>query len=99
MSTQYDRHFSRRRFLNGLTLAGAVGLLGVSPRAVAAEPPTETTTLRLFRLPSLCSAPTEVAGDLLVGEGFSEHHALARLNVPVFGAWRQRPPFCRPDWL
>jgi NitT/TauT family transport system substrate-binding protein len=38
---------------------------------VAAEPPPETTTLRLFRLPSLCSAPTEVASDLLVGEGFS----------------------------
>jgi NitT/TauT family transport system substrate-binding protein len=72
MSAQYARHFSRRRFLGGLTLAGAAGLLGVPSRPVAAEPPAETTTLRLFRLPSLCSAPTEVAGDLLVGEGFSD---------------------------
>jgi NitT/TauT family transport system substrate-binding protein len=42
----------------------------LAPRPVAAEPPPETTTLRLFRLPSLCSAPAEVAGDLLAGEGF-----------------------------
>jgi NitT/TauT family transport system substrate-binding protein len=72
MRTQHTRQFSRRRFLGGLALAGTVGFLGVSPSLGAVEPPPETTTLRLMRMPSLCVAPTEVAGDLLVGEGFSE---------------------------
>jgi NitT/TauT family transport system substrate-binding protein len=72
MSTQYARSFSRRSFLRGLTLAGAAGFLGLHARRVAAEPPPETTTLRLMRLPSICEAPVQVAGDLLVGEGFSE---------------------------
>jgi NitT/TauT family transport system substrate-binding protein len=72
MSPQYARSFSRRSFLRGLTLAGAAGFLGLHARRVAAEPPPETTTLRLMRLPSICEAPVQVAGDLLVGEGFSE---------------------------
>src|SRR5712691_2470813 len=65
MSTQYARQFSRRRFLSGLTLAGTVGLLGLYPRPVAAEPPPETTTLRLVRSPAICIAPYYVAGELL----------------------------------
>jgi NitT/TauT family transport system substrate-binding protein len=72
MSPQYARSFSRRSFLRGLTLAGAAGFLGLHARRVAAEPPPETTTLRLMRLPSICEVPVQVAGDLLVGEGFSE---------------------------
>jgi NitT/TauT family transport system substrate-binding protein len=55
-----------------LTLAGVAGFLGVQAKRVAAEPLPETTTLRLMRLPSICEAPVQVAGDLLVGEGFSE---------------------------
>jgi NitT/TauT family transport system substrate-binding protein len=72
MSIQHTRPFSRRRFLGGMTLAGAAGLFGLPAKRVAAEPPPETTTLRLMRLPSICEAPVQVAGDLLVGEGFSE---------------------------
>jgi NitT/TauT family transport system substrate-binding protein len=72
MSTQHVSQFSRRRFLGRLTLAGTAGLLGFHSRPVAAEPPPETTTLRLLRTPSLCEAPAQVAGDLLVGEGFSD---------------------------
>jgi NitT/TauT family transport system substrate-binding protein len=72
MSTQHTRSFSRRSFLGGLTLAGAAGFLGLHAKQVVAEPPPETTTLRLMRLPSICEAPVQVAGDLLVGEGFSE---------------------------
>lgn len=49
-------------------------MLGGQAKRVAAEPPPETTTLRLMRLPSICEAPVQVAGDLLVGEGFSEVH-------------------------
>ncbi len=74
MSIQYATPFNRRRFLGGLTLAGTVGLLGLYPRPVAAEPPPETTTLRLVRSPAICIAPYYVAGELLQGEGFTEVH-------------------------
>src|SRR6266699_5521910 len=71
MRTQHARQFSRRRFLGGLTLAGTAGLLGVPPRPVAAEPPPETTTLRLIYSPGLCLSPMYVAEELLQGEGFT----------------------------
>jgi NitT/TauT family transport system substrate-binding protein len=72
MRMQHTRPFSRRRFLGGVTLAGTAGLLGVYPRPVAAEPPPETTKLRLMRKPSICEAAEYVAEDLLQGEGFTE---------------------------
>jgi NitT/TauT family transport system substrate-binding protein len=72
MRTQYARPFSRRRFLGGVTLAGTVGLLGWHPRPTAAEPPPETTRIRLTKLPSTCRAPQWVAEELLVAEGFTE---------------------------
>jgi NitT/TauT family transport system substrate-binding protein len=64
--------WTRRRFLGGLTVAGTAGLLGLSPRLVTAEPPPETTRLRLTHSPSLCVAPQYVAEELLQGEGFRE---------------------------
>ena len=72
MRTQYARQFSRRRFLGGLALAGTAGLLGLSPTPVIAEPPPETTTLRLARIPAICVAPQYVAEELLKAEGFSD---------------------------
>jgi NitT/TauT family transport system substrate-binding protein len=72
MSTQHARQFSRRRFLGGVTLAGTAGLLGVPPRPVAAEPPPETTRLRLALTGSICQAPQFVAEALLRGEGFTD---------------------------
>src|SRR5215216_7923791 len=72
MRTQYARPLSRRRFLGGVTLAGAMGLLGWYPRTAAAEPPPETTRLRLTKLPSTCRAPQWVAEELLAAEGFTE---------------------------
>src|SRR5215510_10360986 len=73
MSHQHARRFSRRKFLEGLTLAGTAGLLGLHPRLVAAEPPPETTTIRLVRYPFdvTCTAPQWVAEELLRAEGFS----------------------------
>ena len=66
MSTQHAKRFSRRRFLGGVTLAGTTGLLGLHPRPIAAQPPPETTTLRLVYSPALCTSQY-VAEELLAG--------------------------------
>ena len=47
MNKRHAEGLSRREFLGGLALAGTAGLLGLKPGLVAAEPPPETTTLRL----------------------------------------------------
>ena len=64
--------FSRRRFLGGLTLGGTAGLLGVYPRPVAAEPPPETTRIRLIQFLSPCGAPAYLSEELLRAEGFTD---------------------------
>ena len=63
---------SRREFLGGLTFAGTTGLLGRHARSVAAEPPPETTRIRLDRTASICQAPKYIAEALLHSEGFTE---------------------------
>jgi NitT/TauT family transport system substrate-binding protein len=55
-----------------LTFAGTAGLLGLLPRSAAAEPPPETTRLRVHHSLSLCLAPQYVAEELLRAEGFTE---------------------------
>src|SRR4029434_6206866 len=72
MRNQHTQRWSRRRFLGGLTLAGTAGLLGMHPRPVAAEPPPETTTLRLARTVSICQAPQYVVEALFEAEGFTD---------------------------
>jgi NitT/TauT family transport system substrate-binding protein len=63
---------TRRDFVRGLTLVGTAGLLGSRPENAAAEPPPETTRIRLVQTPSMCQAPQYVAEELLSGEGFTE---------------------------
>src|SRR5437870_10252132 len=72
MSIQHARQVSRRRFLRGVRLVGTAGLLGLYPRPVTAQPPPETTKLRVTLGPSICQAPVSVAEELLRGEGFSD---------------------------
>ena len=72
MSSRLIARWSRRQFLGGLTLAGTAGLLGLPPGPVAAEPPPETTRLRLNWSSSICLAPEYMAEELLYGEGFTE---------------------------
>jgi NitT/TauT family transport system substrate-binding protein len=55
-----------------MTLAGAAGLLGVHPRPVAAEPPPETTRIRLIKFTSACQAPLYLSEELLRTEGFTD---------------------------
>jgi NitT/TauT family transport system substrate-binding protein len=71
MCTQHARQCSRRRFLGG-TLAGTAGLLGLYPRSAAAEPPPETTRIRLEGAGGTCQAPKYVAEELLRAEGFAD---------------------------
>jgi NitT/TauT family transport system substrate-binding protein len=72
MRTQDNGRCSRRRFLGGLTLTGAAGLLGLPPRPVGGEPPPETTALRLARTTSICQAPQYVVEALFAAEGFTD---------------------------
>jgi NitT/TauT family transport system substrate-binding protein len=74
MSAQQAEGWTRRRFLGGLTVAGMVGCLGLTPRWVAAAPPPETTTIKLLQNPGICFAPQFVAEALLQAEGFTEVH-------------------------
>jgi NitT/TauT family transport system substrate-binding protein len=62
----------RREFVSGLTVAGAVGLLGLRPDPAQAEPPPETTTIRFGMSSAICIAPQFVAEELLHGEGFTD---------------------------
>jgi NitT/TauT family transport system substrate-binding protein len=62
---------SRRDFLATSSSAAAAGIFGVQG-VLAAEPPPETTTIRLRRDPSICVAPWYIAEDLLRAEGFTD---------------------------
>src|SRR5688572_31969590 len=64
--------FTRREALAYLGAAGAAGGLGLPPRAADAEPPPETTTVRLLDHPIQCLAPQYVAADLLAAEGITD---------------------------
>ncbi len=63
---------NRRHFLTSMSLACVAGLTGSSRSAVSAEPPPETTTIRLPDTPSTCAAPLYMAEELLHEEGFTE---------------------------
>jgi NitT/TauT family transport system substrate-binding protein len=72
----------RREFVKGLTvMAGATGLFGYDLRLAAAEPPPETTRIRIGHDPAVCLAPQYLAEELLRLEGFSQIE-----YVPVTGA-------------
>src|SRR5262249_13109926 len=63
---------SRRRFLTALSSAGAAGLVGLRAKPTNAEPPSETTRIRLIHDPSICVAPQYLAEELLRADGFSD---------------------------
>lgn len=63
---------ARRDFLRRVTLAATAGLVGMRPSRVGAEPPPETTRLRMVQIPSICQSPQYIAGELLRAEGFTD---------------------------
>ena len=84
---------TRRRFLTDLASAGAAGglagvgasgLIGAS-QSLAAEPPPETTSVRIPRFvgfPATCLAPMYAAEEFLRAEGFTD---LRYIDVPGSG--------------
>ena len=72
MSNRSADRWSRREFLGTVAVAGAGAFVGLQPEGIAAEPPPETTKLRLVQTTSACQAPLYVADELLRNEGFSE---------------------------
>ena len=67
--------WSRREFLGGVALTGTAGLVGLNVGPASADPPPETTTIRLINDPAfgvICYAPQFVAAQLLRGEGFTD---------------------------
>ena len=72
MKNENKRGLSRRQFMNTLGLAGTGALLGVRSESFAAEPPPETTKLKLDQRPSICVAAQYVAEEFLRAEGFTD---------------------------
>src|SRR5215470_4292872 len=68
----HESAYSRRELIGGLTLMASAGL-GLRPERAAAQPPPETTRLRLLKEKGrTCWAPQYVAEDLLRAEGFTD---------------------------
>ena len=59
-------------FVGRSTLAGTAGLLGLRPERVAAEPPPETTRIRVVRSGAICISPLYIAEELFRLEGFTD---------------------------
>src|SRR5262245_37423134 len=63
----------RREFVKSLgALAGSAGLLGYDLELANADPPPETTKLRITENEVTCIAPQVIARELLYAEGFTE---------------------------
>ena len=63
---------NRRAFLRKAALGGATAIVGVRPGAGFAQPPLETSRIRLSQSIAICTAPQLVAGELLKSEGFAD---------------------------
>ena len=84
MSNQQSEGWSRREFLKKAALAGTVGYLGLERSSLAAEPPPETTRIRLVQTPGICAAPEYVGKELLGNEGFKDIRYVPVTSVDPF---------------
>src|SRR5688572_337557 len=82
MDRRHEKGWNRRKFLSSLTVAGTAAVLGLKPKAAAAEPPPETTRIRIHDSPITCFAPVYVAEELLKAEGFTE---VQYIKTPLTG--------------
>ena len=85
---------SRREVVGGLA-AGAVGLVAGWTKPADAEPPPETTRLRVSQfVGGLCAVPQYVAKELFISEGFTDMQYVPRHRrglQQVAGLRRDRP--------
>ena len=72
MNKRHNDRWSRREFLSTAALGGTGALLGLQSNSPAAEPPPETTRIRLVSIPGVCVAPQYVSEELLRVEGFTD---------------------------
>jgi NitT/TauT family transport system substrate-binding protein len=72
MNASYGFDLGRRQFLKRASLIGAAGCLGTYHALAAAEPPPETTKIRLVHAPSICIAPQYIAEEFLRLDGFTD---------------------------
>ena len=79
---------SRRQFLTTLSLAGAAMALPFR-RAAAIEPPPETTSVRLAKIPVICFAPQYVCEALLRAEGFTD---ISYVDTTPLGLFKELAP-------
>jgi len=63
---------TRRDFVQFGALASAASLFGGDRDALGAEPPPETTRLRIAEIPSTCRSPEWIAEPMLRMEGFTD---------------------------
>ena len=63
---------NRRGFLRVASVVAAVARVTVASRSGAAEPPAETTRIRIPRIASTCRSPEWLAEELLRTEGFTD---------------------------
>ncbi len=102
VSNQNNGGWSRREFLKTAALAASGALFGSPSDSPAAEPPPETTRIRLVSIPGVCVAPQYVSDELLRSEGFTDvqyvklkldelYKAFASGNVDISMAYV--PPF------
>src|SRR6266536_3613113 len=85
MHSEQPERWTRRVFLRGTTLAGTVGLLGVGLRPLAAEPPPETTQIKLlYRSGNICHGLLFLAQEALHQAGFTEVQYVVKPTVAEY---------------
>ena len=72
MRHQLSDDWTRREFLATAGIAGTGTLLGLPFASFAAEPPPETSRIKLVEITGICIAPQYVVKDLLRDEGFTD---------------------------
>ena len=72
MHDRQSNRWTRRDFLSAAALADTGTILGWPSEPLAAEPPPETTRVRLIRSSDICLAPLYMAEELLRSEGFAD---------------------------
>src|SRR5262245_26882288 len=97
MSPSTSDDWRRRDFLTRSALAGVASLFSVTPEPVAAEPPPETTRIKLRDVPAACLVPQYIAEEMLKAEGFTDVR-FVKLADPGYQTYR-RPslPYRRPS--